>query len=172
MKSRPEAPHEELASPKEPASGAPMVHVPPSDVGRSERELVVTSSVEDDCLTKDGTSTGTPGVNANEGDVSDNPSSWEDIAALMKKVPCFTAPEPPASSVDAFFYYCHHQYVELPGGLSDVVHPSHGTPEFVLRCTHPMQKYTTEEMVEVVRFTASLHKLAKRLALTHVLTLF
>ncbi|RVW28615.1 hypothetical protein CK203_100882 [Vitis vinifera] len=28
---------------------------------------------------------GTSGVNANEGDASDNPSSWEDIAALLKK---------------------------------------------------------------------------------------
>ena len=46
------------------------------------------------------------------------------------------------------------------GGLSSVVHPSHGTLESVLWCTHQMQKYTTEETVEVVKFTFSLHKLA------------
>lgn len=84
-----------------------MVHVPPSDAVGSGRELIVTSSVEDDCLTKNGTSTGTPGVNANEEDASDNSSSWEDIAVLLKKVPCFTMPEPPVSSVHAFFPYCH-----------------------------------------------------------------
>lgn len=106
-KSSPEAPHEEPASHKELAPGASMVHVPSTNAVGSGRELVVTSSAEDDCLTKYGTFTGTSGVNANEGDASDNPSSWEDIAALLKKVLCFTTPEPPTSSMHAFFPYCH-----------------------------------------------------------------
>ncbi|RVX18164.1 hypothetical protein CK203_003920 [Vitis vinifera] len=89
--------------------------------------------VEDACPTEDGISTGIPCGNANEGNALDNPSSWKDIAALLKRVPYFTAPKPSTSGVHAFFPYFRRQIVKLPGGVFDVVCPSYGTREFVLQ---------------------------------------
>ena len=133
------------------------MQVPSFDVIRSGRELVVIPSIEDACLMEDGTSPATLGGNANERDSPVNPSSWENIATLLKSVPCFTTPDSPASGVNAFFLMTRRHFVELCGNLhlAGVVRPSHGTPESVLRCTYPMQKYTAEETTKVVRFAPS-----------------
>lgn len=131
-KSHPKAPREELAL------EAPIVEVPHTNAVGSGQELVVISSVEDACPTEDGISTGILCGNANEGDALDNPSSWKDIAALLKRVPYFTAPKPSTSGVQAFFPYFRRQIVKLPGGVFDVVCPSYGTREFVLQCTYSM----------------------------------
>lgn len=68
-RSRSEAFCEELAS------DAPIMQVPPSDVVRSRRELVVILSIEDTRPTEDQTSTATPSGNANERDALASPSS-------------------------------------------------------------------------------------------------
>lgn len=135
---------------------APMVQVPPFDAVRSEQELVMSCSIEDTCLMGDGTLAATLGGDINEKDVSISPPSWEEIATLLKTIPCFTTPKPPASGVNVLFPLTRRHFVELPDDLIvvGVVHPFHGTPDFVLRCTYLMQKYIIEEMTEVVRFAS------------------
>ncbi|KAL6311340.1 hypothetical protein AAG906_025626 [Vitis piasezkii] len=117
---------------------APIVEVPHTNAVGSRQELAVIPSVEDVYPTEDGISTGIPCGNANEGDAPDNPSSWEDIVALLKRVSYFTALESSTSGVHAFFSYFRRQFVELPSGVFDVVRPSYDTREFVLQCTYPM----------------------------------
>lgn len=97
----------------------------------------------------------TPGGNAKEKDVSATPSSWEEIAALLRAVLCFTTSEPPTSGVDKFFSFSHHHLVNLHGDLriAGVVYPSHVAPESALHCTYPLLKYIIEETTEVVGFT-------------------
>lgn len=135
--------------------------MPRFDTVNSVQELVAISSVEKDASSvEDGTLTATLGGEVNERDTSINPPSWEKIVALLKKVPCFTAPELPVPSLDALFPLTHRHFVNLPGDppITVVSHLSHGTPESVLRCIHPMQKYTAKEMIEVVRFDPFLPK--------------
>ncbi|RVW19211.1 hypothetical protein CK203_100125 [Vitis vinifera] len=93
----------------------------------------------------------TLGGNANERDAPISSLDWEEIGALLKVVPCFIAPEPPVSSVNAFFPLTRHHFVKLFGDpcLAGVVRPSHGTLESALQCTYPMQKYTAEETSEM-----------------------
>nr|CAN68572.1 hypothetical protein VITISV_023885 [Vitis vinifera] len=138
-KSHPEAPREE---------SAPCV---PIDVVGFGQELVVILSIEDTCRTEDATSSATLGGIANEKETLVNLSSWEDIVTLLKSVPCFTTLEPQASGVNAFFSMTRCHFVELLDEpcLASVVRPSHGTPKSVLRCTYPMQKYTTKETTKV-----------------------
>lgn len=109
---------------------------------------------------EDETSSATLGGIANEKETLVNPSSWEDIVTLLKSVPCFTTLEPQASSVNAFFSMTQRHFVELLDEpcLASVVRPSHGTSKSVLRCTYPMQKYTTEETTKVVRVAPSMPK--------------
>lgn len=76
----PEAPRQE------PVLNAPVVQVPYNDVVGSRQKLVVIPSVEDTCLDKDGAPTATLGGNAKEKDIPAIPSSWEEIAALLKAV--------------------------------------------------------------------------------------
>lgn len=151
---RPEVSSEELVL------DTPMVQMSPSDVVRSEQELVANPSVENICPTKDGTPTTTLGDNANERDASGISLSWEDITALLKTIPYFTMPKPPTSSVNAFFPFTHYHFVELRENprLASVVCPSHDTLESALWCTYPMLKYTTEETMKVVRLAPSLPK--------------
>lgn len=92
----------------------------------------------------------------------------------MKSVPCFTVLEPSALGVNAFFSMTRRHFVKLRDDprLASVVRPFHGTPESVLRCTYPMQKYTAKETVEVVRFALSLPKSTQRPTLTPSSMLF
>ena len=130
--------------------------MPHFDVVRSRQELIVSSSREDICPTD----AITLGGNANERDAPISSLDWEEIGALLKVVPCFIAPEPPVSSVNAFFPLTRHHFVKLFGDpcLAGVVRPSHGTLESALQCTYPMQKYTAEETSEMVRFAPFLPK--------------
>lgn len=108
----------------------------------------------------DGTLAATLGGDINEKDASISPPSWEEIATLLKTIPCFTTPKPPTSGVNVLFPLTRHHFVELPYDLIlvGVVHPFHGTPDSVLRCTYLMQKYIIEETTEVVRFASFLLK--------------
>lgn len=89
---------------------------------------------------ENGTSVATPSGNANERDALVIPSSWDDIAVLLKMVPCFTVLEPSISGVNAFFPFTRRHFVELPGDpcLTSVVRPSYGTPKSILQCTYSM----------------------------------
>lgn len=130
---------------------------PSTDVVGFGQELVVIPFIEDACPTEDRTFAGTPGGNANKKGASDTPSSWEDIAALLKRVPCFTAPKPPTSGVEEFFPFSHRHFVDLRGDpyMAGVVRPSHVTPDSAHQGTYSMLKYTTEETTKVVGFTPS-----------------
>lgn len=145
-----------------------MVQVPPFDAVRSEQELVMSYSIEDTCLMGDETLAATLGGDINEKDTPINPPSWEEIATLLKTILCFTTPKPPASGVNALFPLTRRHFVELPDDLIlvSVVHPFHGTPDSVLRCTYLMQKYIIEETMEVVRFASFLLKFTERTVLT------
>ncbi|KAJ9680148.1 hypothetical protein PVL29_019437 [Vitis rotundifolia] len=70
----------------EPIIDTPMVQAPSFDVVRSRQELVPNPPIEDTCPAKDETPTTTPGGKVNQRDAPINPSSWEDIAALLKSV--------------------------------------------------------------------------------------
>ena len=73
-----------------------MVQVPLFYTVKSEQELVASSFVENDaCPVEDGTLTATLGGEVNERDIPINPPSWEEIAVLLRKLPCFTALEAP-----------------------------------------------------------------------------
>ena len=84
-KSCSEAPYEE------PVPDVPMVQVAPSNIVRSYQELVVRPSAEDTCPVGYRGRVATPGGHAKEKDISATPSSWEEIAALLRAVLCFTA---------------------------------------------------------------------------------
>lgn len=104
----------------------------------------------------------TLGGDINEKDAPISSPNWEEIAALLRKVPCFIAPEPPVPGIDALFPLTHRHFVNLPGDppITIVSRLPHNTPKSVLRCIHPMEQYTTEEMAKVVRFAPSLPKFA------------
>ena len=72
---------------EEPILDAPMVQVPPSDVVRSEQELIASPSVEDIFPMEDGTPTATPDGDANERDALAYLSIWEEITTLLKMIP-------------------------------------------------------------------------------------
>lgn len=129
--------------------------MPPIDVVGSEQEIALVPLIEDTCPDEDEIPTATPGGNASERAALVSPSSWEKTAALLRSVPYFTTPEPPAPGVEAFYHFFQRHFVELRGEpyLVGVVHPSRITPEFALRCTHPLLKYTTEEMAKIVRLS-------------------
>lgn len=128
--------------------------MPYNDVVESRQELVVIPFVEDTCPDKYGASAATSGGNAKEKDNLAIPSSWEEIAALLKAVPCFTAPKLPTFGVEEFFPFSHHHFINLGGDppMAGVIRPSHVTPDSALRCTYPLLKYIAEETTEVVRF--------------------
>lgn len=128
--------------------------MPHNDVVESRQELTVIPFVENTCSDKNGASAATPGGNAKEKDDLAIPSSWEEIAALLKAVPCLTAPEPPTFGVEEFFPFSHRHFINLDGDphMVGVIRPSHVTPDSALRCTYPLLKYTAEETTEVVRF--------------------
>ncbi|KAL6325256.1 hypothetical protein AAG906_023101 [Vitis piasezkii] len=71
---------------------------------------------------------------------------------MVQSIPCFTTLEPSALGLNAFFSMTRHRFVKLRDDprLASVVRLFHGTPESVLRCTYPMQKYTAKETTEVV----------------------
>ena len=120
------------------------------------------TSTKDICSTEDETPIATLGGNAKEKDAPATLSSWEDIKALLKAVPCFTAPQPPISNMEEFFSFSHHHFVDLHGDphMAGMVRPSHVTPESTLWCTHLLLKYTIKESGEVVGFSHFLSKLA------------
>lgn len=106
--------------------------------------------------------TATPGGNAKEKNAPAIPSNWEEITVLLKTVPCFTLPESPASSVEEFFPFSHHHFVNLRDNprLGRVVRPSHVTPDSALWCTYLLLKYTAEKTSKVVGFIPLLSKFA------------
>ena len=167
-KSRSKVPREE------PIPDVPMVQVPFYDIVRSCQELVVRPSTDDTCPMGDRGPTATLGGNAKEKDVSATPSRWEEIAALLRAVPCFTASEPPASGVDEFFLFSHHHFINLRGNprIAGMVRPSHVTLESTPQCTYPLLKYTTEEMAKVVGFTPFCPSLPNFPTLIPILLLF
>lgn len=136
--------------------------MPQNDVVESRQELVVILSIEDTCPDKNGAPTTTSGGNAREKDDLAILSSWDEVVVLLKAVPCFTAPEPPAFRVEEFFPFSHCHFVNLGGDprMAGVIRPSHVTPDSALRCTYPLLKYTAEETTEVVRFIPLLPKFA------------
>lgn len=111
-----------------------MVQVPSIDVVGSGQELALIPSVEDACPTEDGTSTGTLGGDAIKKGALDSPSNWEDIATLLKRVLCFTAPKPLALGVEEFFPFSHRHFIDLLDDphMAGVVQSSHVTSESTL----------------------------------------
>ena len=133
-KSRSKAPHEESDP------DVPMVQVPPSDPVQPCLELVVRPLSESTCPVEDKVPTATPGGKAKEKDAPAIPSSWEEIAMLLKAIPCFTAPEPPTSRVEEFFMFSHCHFVNLSGipCMAGMARPSHVAQDSALRCTYPL----------------------------------
>lgn len=148
--------------------------MPSIDVVGSGQELALIPSVEDACLTKDGTSTGTLGGDAIKKGALDSPSNWEDIATLLKRVLCFTTPKPLALGVEEFFPFSHRHFIDLLDDthVAGVVQSSHVTSESALRCTHPLLTYIAKKTVEVVGFTHFSPNLLNRSALILDLILF
>ncbi|KAL6328127.1 hypothetical protein AAG906_034270 [Vitis piasezkii] len=89
--------------------------VPPSDTVQPCLELVVRPPSESTCPAEDEVLAATSGSKAKEKDVPAIPSSWEEIAVLLKAIPCFIAPEPLASGVEEFFTFSHRHFVNLSG---------------------------------------------------------
>ena len=104
----------------------------------------------------------TPGGKAKEKAAPAIPSSWEEIAALLKAFPYLTALEPPASGVKEFFTFFHRHFVNLGGNphMVGVVRPSHVALNSTLRCIYLLLQYTIEETTEVVSFIPLLPKFA------------
>ena len=148
--------HEELVP------DAPMAQMPPSNIAKFGKGLVMSSSAEKDaCPTQDRTPVSLPpGNDINDKDAPISFPNQEEMTALLRQVPCFTTPEPPVTSIDFFFPLTRQYFVNLPGDLLIIVVPRlpHGTPKSVLWCIHPMQQYTIIEMMKVVRFASSLLK--------------
>ena len=122
--------------------------MPSSDTVRSGQELVASSSTKKDaCSTEDETSIATPGGDINERNTLINLPSWEEIAALLRKVPCVISLEPPMPGLDALFLLTHSHFVNLLGDPPITVMPRlpHDTLESVLRCIHSIQQYAAEE---------------------------
>ena len=96
---------------------APMVQMPLSNIARSGQELVVSSSAEKDtCSVQDRTLVGLPpGNEINDKDVLISSPGQEEIIALLRQVSCFIAPEPPATSINAFFPLTRRYFVDLLG---------------------------------------------------------
>lgn len=135
--------------------------MPHFDTVRSRQELVTSCFIEKDaCLEGDKTLAATSGGDINEKDALISSPSWEEIVVLLKKVPCFIAPESLTPGVDVLFSLTRGHFVNLPSdaSISGVVRLLQGTSKSVIRCTHLMLKYTTEEMAEVVRFAPFLPK--------------
>lgn len=100
------------------------------------------SAEKDACPTQDRTPVGLPpGNDINDKDAPISSPNWEEMAALLRQVPCFTTPKPPVTSIDFFFPLTRQYFVNLPGDLLIIVvpHLPHGTPKSVLWCIHPMQ---------------------------------
>ncbi|RVW69615.1 hypothetical protein CK203_062631 [Vitis vinifera] len=114
--------------------------VPPSDTVQPCLELVVRPLSESTCPVEDKVPTATPGGKAKEKDAPAIPSSWEEIAMLLKAIPCFTAPEPPTSRVEEFFMFSHCHFVNLSGipCMAGMARPSHVAQDSALRCTYPL----------------------------------
>ncbi|RVW69655.1 hypothetical protein CK203_059481 [Vitis vinifera] len=81
----------------------------------------------------------------------------EKIAALLKVISCFIAPEPPAFDMEEFFPFSHRHFVNLGGNprMAGMVQQSHVTPDSALQCTYPLLKYTIGETTELVAKLAS-----------------
>lgn len=76
---------------------------------------------------------------------------------LLKAVPCFTMPEPPALGAEKFFLL---PVVTLSTCAVTLALPAWFALRMSLRCTYPLLKYTDEETTEVVGFTHFLPKFA------------
>ncbi|RVW26297.1 hypothetical protein CK203_107160 [Vitis vinifera] len=66
----------------------------------------------------------TPGDDINDKDAPISSPSWEETAALLRQVPCLTTPEPPATSINAFFMLTHDNkelHAQLEKTESDLV---------------------------------------------------
>lgn len=137
---------------------APKVQVPPSNIVKSEQELVASSYAEKDaCPTEDGTPVGhTLGGDINDKNASISSPSYEEITTLLKQVPCSTTPEPPTPSIDVLFPLTHQYFVDLSGDPPITFAPRlpHNIPNSVLLYIQPMQEYTAVETAEVVRFAS------------------
>lgn len=137
---------------------APKVQVPPSNIVRSEQELVASSYAEKDaCPAEDGTLVvHTLGGDINDKNASISSPSYEEIAALLKQVPCSTAPEPPTPSIDVLFPLTHQYFVDLSGDPPITFAPRlpHNISNSVLLCIQPIQQYIAVEKGEVVRFAS------------------
>lgn len=129
-RTRPEVSHEE------PVLDAPKVQVLPSNIVRSEQELVANSYAEKDaCPTEDETPVGhTLGGDINDKNASISSPPCEEIAKLLNQVSCFTAPEPPAPSIDVLFPLTHQYFVDLYSDppITFAPHLSHSTLNSVL----------------------------------------
>lgn len=134
------------------------MQVPPSNIVRSEQELVASSYAEKDaCPEEDKTPVGhTLGGDINDKNTSISSPSCEEIAALLKQVPCSTVLEPPTPSIDVLFLLTHQYFVDLSGDTPITFAPRlpHNIPNSVLLCIQPMQQYTAVETAKVVRFAS------------------
>lgn len=83
--------------------------------------------------------------------------SWEEIAKLLKQVPCFIEPEPPSTDLMDFFSLTHQFFVDIASNPSIIVAARlpRGTLESVFSRIQPMQDYTVVEMIEVVSLASS-----------------
>ena len=153
-----------------PVPDAHLVSMPPSNVVRSDQTLIVSFSAEKDaCPVQEMTSIGqTPGDDLTDKNapVSSPAISWDEIAALLKQVSCFTTPEPLSTDMDAFFPLTCRFFVDMLGNPPITVAPClpHDTLEYFLLCIQPMQQYAAVETIEVVRLAPSQFKFPQCLA--------
>ena len=144
-----------------PVPDAHLVSMPPSNVVRSDQTLIVSFSAEKDaCPVQEMTSIGqTPGDDLTDKNapVSSPAISWDEIAALLKQVSCFTTLEPLSTDMDGFFPLTCRFFVDMLGNPPITVAPClpHDTLEYFLLCIQPMQQYAAVETIEVVRLAPS-----------------
>ena len=95
-----------------------------------------------------------PGDDHNDKDalINSHALSWEEIAKLLKQVPCFTEFEPHLADLMDFFWLTHQFFMDIIGNpsITVVVNLPCGTSEFVLSHIQLMEDYTIFETAKVV----------------------
>ena len=123
----------------EPISNAPPAPMPlVNAVGPNNAPIAKSPTRKDVCPTQDGTSIGPTHVGDNldrkDASVPSRVPSWEEMAELLKQVPCFTEAEPLSTNMADFFLLTKRVSVDLDDNPSVNVATRlpYGTQEFIV----------------------------------------
>ena len=123
----------------EPISNAPSAPMPlVNAVGPNNAPIAKSPTRKDVCPTQDGTSIGPTHVGDNldrkDASIPSRVPSWEEMAELLKQVPCFTEAEPLSTNMADFFLLTKRVSVDLDDNPSVNVATRlpYGTQEFIV----------------------------------------